>query len=87
MSWSSASVSAFAADQRQLQAEAGQDGPQIVADAGQHRGALLDLPLDALAHLDEGEAGAPHLLGAARAEIARHRPALAETFGGFGKLQ
>ena len=58
-----------------------------MADAGEHRRALLDLALDALAHQDEGLAGAAHLVGPARAEIGRHRPALAEAFGSFGKLQ
>ena len=78
---------AAGAAQRQLQPEAGQDGPEVVADAGQHGRALLDLPLDALAHLDEGEAGAAHFLRAARLEIARHRPPLAEALGGLRQLQ
>ena len=58
-----------------------------MTDAGQHGGALFDLTLDALAHLDKGEAGAAYFLRAARAEIARHRSALAEALGGFGKGQ
>jgi hypothetical protein len=53
------------ADQRELKPEAGEDGAQVVADARKHGGALLDLALDALAHLDEGDAGAPDLIGAA----------------------
>ena len=55
------------AEQRELQLEAGQDGAEVVADAGQHGRALLDLPLDALAHVDEGLRRLPHL---ARARAA-----------------
>jgi hypothetical protein len=49
--------------------------------------ALLDLALDALAHLDEGRAGPAHLVGAARPEIARHRPPLAEAFRRLRQMQ
>ena len=86
MSWSERLGVGLVAEQRELQLEAGEDGAEVVADAGQHGRALLDLPLDALAHLDEGVAGAAHLLGAARLEVARHRPALAEALGGLGEL-
>src|SRR5690606_3565948 len=64
-----------------------EDGAQIVADARQHLGPLLDLALDTLAHLDEGEARAPDLLGAARLEIGRRGPSLAETFSGVGQVE
>ena len=50
----------------QLQAKAGEDGAQVVADAGQHGRALFHLALDALAHQDKGEAGAADFVGAAR---------------------
>src|SRR5690606_4438380 len=73
--------------ERQLQLEAGEDGTQIVADAGEHGGALLDLPLDALAHLDEGKARPPNLLRAPRPEIRRHRATLAEAFRRLGELE
>ena len=48
-------------EQSELQLEAGQHGAEVVAHAGQHDGALLDMALDAVAHLDEGDAppGAP----------------------------
>ena len=49
------------ADQRQLELEAGQDGAQVVRDAGEHRGALLHRALDAGLHLDEGVRRAAHL--------------------------
>ncbi len=38
---------AAVAEQRQFELEAGEDGAQVVRDAGQHRGALLDRALDA----------------------------------------
>jgi hypothetical protein len=47
---------------------------------------LLDLPLDALAHIDEGLRRLAHLAGAPRFEVA-DRPALAEFFGGLGQHQ
>ena len=74
------------ADQRQFELEAGQDGAQIVADAGQHRGALLDRALDARFHLQEGLRGAAHFARAAGTEV-RRLAALAETFGGVGQPQ
>ena len=63
------SISGVCVEQRQRQLEARQDGAQIVADAVQHRGALLDGALDAPLHLDEGVAGLAHLAGAARPEL------------------
>ena len=60
-------------DQRELQAEAGEDGAQVVADAGEHGRALLDLALDAAAHLVEGDRRLAHLAGAARREVRRRR--------------
>ena len=50
---------------------------QVVADAGEHRRALLDLALDALLHVVEGDGRLAHLAGAARREIG-HGAALAE---------
>ena len=73
-------------DQRELQLEAREHRAQVVADAGEHRRALLDGALDARLHLDEGLRRAPHLARAARAEI-RHFAALAEAFGGVGQPQ
>src|SRR4029079_6931728 len=66
-----------AAEQRELQLEARQDGPQIVRDAGQHRGALLDRTLDAPLHLDERLRGSPYLARPARLE-AGHVATFAE---------
>ena len=42
------------AEEREFQLEPGENGTQIVADPGQHRGALLDVPLYALFHVEEG---------------------------------
>ena len=75
------------AEQRQLQLEARQDGAQVVADAGQHGRALLDVRRDAVAHLQEGLRRLAHLARAARAEVVGHRPALAERVGGLGEPQ
>src|SRR5437667_350061 len=72
---------AAVAKERQLELEAGQDGAQIVRDAGEHGGALLDRALDAALHFDEGGRRPAHLARPARAEI-RHLAALAETLGG-----
>ncbi len=58
-----------------------------MADAGKHDGALLDMALDAVAHLDEGVGGLAHLARAARAEIVRRRAPLAKAFGSFGQAQ
>ncbi len=82
----SASISGDVLDQRELELEAGQDGAQVVADAGEHRGALLDLALDAPAHLDEGQRGLAHLAGAARTEVGPRRP-LPKLFRGLGELR
>ena len=54
---------------------------------GQHDGALLDMALDAVAHLDEGLRRLAHLARAARAEILWRRPPLAEALGGFSQAQ
>ena len=51
------------------QLEARQDRAEVVADAVEHRGALLGRPLDAALHLDEGVAGLSDLARAMRAEI------------------
>ncbi|MNT00991.1 hypothetical protein D3C72_1354410 [compost metagenome] len=72
------------AGERQLQLEAGEDGAQIMADAVQHGGALLHLPLDTLAHQDEGEARAPHFVRAARG-IGGDLLASAKVLGRLGK--
>ncbi len=69
--------------ERQL--EAGQNRAQVMADAVQHRGALLDGALDAALHLDEGETGPAHLARAARPEVAV--AALAEFLRGAGERQ
>ena len=74
------------AEQRQFELEAGQHGAQVVRDAGEHRGALLDRALDARLHLDEGLRGAAHLARAARPEV-RRLAALAEAFRGVGEPQ
>ena len=60
-----------------MQAEAREHGAQVVADAGEHGGALLDLPLDALLHVVEGDRRLPHLAGASRRK-AGHGATLAE---------
>ena len=73
-------------DQLHLELEAGQDRPQVVRDAGQHRGALLDRALDAGLHLHERLGRLADLAGAARPEV-RHLAALAEAFGGLGQTQ
>ena len=81
-----ASTSGVIAEQCQFELEAGQHGAQIVRDAGEHRGALLDRPLDARLHLDEGLRGAAHLARAARPEV-RRLAALAEALRGVGEPQ
>ncbi len=57
-----------------------------MADAGEHGGALVDLALDALAHLVEGDRRLAHLAGAARGEIG-HGAALAEIVDGGGQSE
>ena len=81
-----ASASGDIADQRELELEAGEHGAQVVRDAGQHGGALVDGALDARLHLDEGGGRAPHLARAARAEV-RHVAALAEALDRLGEPQ
>ena len=56
------------------------------ADAGQHRGALLDRALDARLHLQERLRRAPHFARAAGPEV-RRLAALAEAFGGVRQPQ
>ena len=60
------------AQECKLQLEARQHRAQVVADAGQHGRALVDVLGDALAHLDESLRRLAYLAGAARAEIVRH---------------
>ena len=62
------------ADQRQFELEAGEDGAQIVRDAGQHRGALLDRSLDAGLHLQERLRRAPHLAAPRGRKFGASRP-------------
>ena len=52
-----------------LKPEAGEDRPQVVAHACQHDRALLDVALDALAHVEEGLGGKADLARAADLEI------------------
>ena len=72
------------AEQRQFELEARQDRAQVVRDAGQHRGALLDGALDAALHFQKRGGGTAHFARAARPEILR-LAALAEGLGGVGK--
>ena len=65
--------------QGELQFEPGQRRLQIVADAGQHVGALLHITVDPLPHGEEGFCGAAHFGGAIGLEIG-HGAALAEAF-------
>ncbi len=58
-----------------------------MAHAGEHGGALLDMALDAVTHLDEGLRRLPHFAGAAWAEIGRRWPPLAQALGGLGQAQ
>ena len=58
---------------------------QVVADGGQHLGALADVAQDAVAHQVEGVGGLADLQGTARAEVA-DVAALAEAVGGAGEL-
>ena len=72
------------AEQRQFELEPGEDCAQVVRHPGEHGGALLDRPLDAAFHFQEGGGRAPNLAGAARTEV-RRLAALAEGFGGVGQ--
>ncbi len=74
------------ADQGELELEARQHGAQVMRNAGEHGGALLDGAFDPRLHLDEGGGRAPHLLGAARPEV-RHLAPLAEALGRVGEPQ
>ena len=66
-------ISGLLAQQRKLQLEARQHRAQVVADACQHGGALLDVMADALAHLQERLRRLPHLARPARPEVGRQR--------------
>ena len=68
----------------QFQLHASQGRPKVVTHTGQHGRALLDLPLDPLAHLDEGGGRLAHLVGTLRREV-RQVAALAEAVGCLGK--
>ena len=57
-----------------------------MADPGQHGCALLDLAVDALAHLQEGEARLTHFPRAANLEVDGQVSALAIEFGRAGKV-
>ena len=74
-------------EQSELEAKAGQHGAEVVAHAGQHDGALLDMALDAVAHLDEGVGRLAHLARAARAEVLWRRAPLAEALGRLRQAQ
>ncbi len=84
MSFLMASISGAVAEQSEFELKARQDGAQIVRDAGEHGGALLDGAFDAALHLQERGRGAAHLARAARAEILR-LAALAEGFRRVGE--
>src|SRR5262245_58546073 len=71
----------------ELQLEAGEHGAQVVADTGEHDGALLDMALDAVAHLDESLVRLTCRTRATRTEVRRSGPTLAEAFGGFRQTQ
>ena len=55
-----------------------------MADRGQQRGALFDVPLDAAAHVEEGCGRTPHLLGTVRLE-GRDIGTATEGFCGIGQ--
>ena len=66
--------------QRERQPHPGQRRAHVVADAAEHDGALLDLPLDPPPHVQKRAAGLPHLCCARRAVL--HLLPLAECRGG-----
>ncbi|MNY10724.1 hypothetical protein D3C86_1437140 [compost metagenome] len=70
--------------QGQFEAQTGQGRAQVVADRGQQGRALLDMALDAGAHVQEGAGGGPHLARAVGLE-ARHGLAPAKGLGGVGQ--
>ena len=72
------------AEQRELELEPRQHRAQVVRDAGEHGGALLDRALDARFHFQKRGCGAAHFAGAARPKV-RRLAALAERFGGVGQ--
>ena len=69
------------AEQSQLELETRQNGPEVVADAGKHRRALVDMRLDPVTHFQEGLSRLAHLAGAAGTEVFGHGAALAEFVG------
>src|SRR3546814_1567278 len=73
-----------AAQQCQLELHARDRGPEVVGDAGEQLGALLNLPPDALAHHQERGRGLLDLDRPADAE-AFDVPALAESVRGGGE--
>ncbi len=75
------------AHEGELELEARQYGAKVVADTGEHGGPLIDVRLDAVAHLEERLRCATHLARAARPEIIADGPALAERLGRFREPQ
>ena len=69
-------------EHREAEAEAGERGPEIMADPGKHHGALFDGALDPGPHVKEGAARRADLDGAAR-DIGHVAPA-PESFGRAG---
>ena len=72
------------AKQGQLQFEPCQHCSEVMADAGEHGGALFDMLGDAVTHFEEGLGRLPDFAGAAGAEIGGESAALAEAVGGLG---
>ena len=68
----------------QLQTQSGQGRAEIMADRGEQGGALVDVALDAVAHVHEGPRGGPDLARAVRLEPLTGL-APPEGFGGGGK--
>ena len=79
-------VSGEFGQQRQRQLHAGQRRPQVVADAGQHLGALLDRAAQPDAHGVEGGGGVAHLARAAGEGEVGHVAALAQRVGGDAEM-
>ena len=73
------------AEQREFELETRQDGPQVMRNAGQHRGALLDSALDAV-FISRKAAAARRTSRAPRGrKFGASRP-LPKALGGVGKL-
>ena len=70
---------------RQLQLHPRQRRAQIVGNAGQHLRSFADLTLNALFHLDKGNAGAAHFRRTVRLELFIVHP-FAELFGRFRQI-